>query len=69
MKKQKLGKGKYIVLKQNGKTHFVKKANKNMFIESPDDIEIVEKTESKLSKEEKDLVKQERKQLKKGKVK
>jgi hypothetical protein len=68
MKKQKLGKGKYIVLKQNGKTHFVKKANKNMLVESPDNIEIVEKTESKLIKEEKDLIKEE-KQLKSGKTK
>jgi len=57
MKKVKIKSGKYIVLTKNGNTHFVKKADKNMLVESPDNIDIQEKTESKLTKEEKDKLK------------
>ena len=57
MKKVKIKSGKYIVLTKNGNTHFVKKADKNMLVESPDSIDIQEKTESKLTKKEKDKLK------------
>lgn len=67
MKKIKTKSGKYVVLKRNGKAHFVKKASKAMLVEAPDDIEINEKYESQLTKEEKERGNV--KQLKKGKVK
>ena len=67
MKKIKTKAGKYVVLKRNGKAHFVKKANKNMLIEAPDNIEISEKAESELTVAEKEKGKI--KTPKKGKIK
>lgn len=59
---KKIAKGKFAVIKKNGKVLFTKKAEKGLRIEGNDSLfEVEEKTESKLTKAEKDLIKQEKK--------
>ena len=52
-KESKAAKGKVAVINKKGETKFAKKAKFNMIIESPDDVELVEKFESKLTSKEK----------------
>ena len=56
---KKIAKGKFAVIKKNGKVLFTKKADKGLRIERDDSLfEVTEKTESKLTKEEKGAMKQ-----------
>ena len=44
MKKVKIKANKYLVLRKDGQPVFAKKMSKNMVVEAPDDMEVVEKT-------------------------
>ena len=56
---KKIAKGKFAVIKKNGKILFAKKADKGLRIECDSRFfEVTEKTESKLTKEEKEAMKQ-----------
>jgi len=55
--KKPIAKGKYAVLKKNGNIILAKKADKGLLIELPDNFEVTEKTENKLTKGEKEKLK------------
>ncbi len=64
MKDVKIAKGKYAVVKRNGKVLTTIQANKKLRIEGGDDMEVEEKTLSKLTKVEKEKMKLQVKKLK-----
>lgn len=57
MKTIKIQSGKVAVIKKDGNTIFAKKANKKLKIECGDNYEIIEKSENKLTGEEKGKLK------------